>query len=60
LAARNYPQIFGVALSVTTEVCEMTLHPEDYRYWLGWLLAGIMARWFLVEPIIRALKRRDK
>lgn len=39
----------------------MTLHPEDLRYWGGWLIAGIVAlgaaRVFLVNPILRAIER---
>lgn len=39
----------------------LMLHPEDVRYWLGWLvwsiLAVLAARVFLVNPILRALER---
>jgi hypothetical protein len=34
----------------------MSLHPEDYRYWLGWALAFVLARWLLVQPIIDAIR----
>jgi hypothetical protein len=37
----------------------MTLHPEDVRYWSGWLVAWVVifvaARLFLVNPILKAL-----
>lgn len=47
----------------------MELHPEDVRYWQGWTMAGVvviplvlgvatvLARVFLVNPILRALRR---
>ena len=39
----------------------MMLHPEDLRYWAWWtlwsVLALLAARWFLVNPILRALER---
>lgn len=47
-----------------SEACDemlMALHPEDLRYWGGWLvwsiLAVLAARLFLVNPILRALER---
>jgi hypothetical protein len=37
------------------------LHPEDRRYWRGWLLAGalvlVVARMVLVRPIVRAISQ---
>ena len=36
----------------------MHLYPEDIRYWAGWLVGGLLARLFLVQPIIRAIRRQ--
>lgn len=39
----------------------MNLHPEDLRYWIGWLVMMIaffvLARIFIVQPIVRAIDR---
>jgi hypothetical protein len=38
----------------------MRLHPEDVRYWTGWLIAFVVwlicSRVFLVQPIVQAIR----
>jgi hypothetical protein len=39
----------------------VTLHPEDVRYWSGWIIVALvafaLARLWLVNPILRAIDR---
>ena len=41
----------------------MMLHPEDVRYWAIWVVLGVVAfvaaRWYLIEPIVQAIKGRS-